>query len=83
MIGDGQNWYDEDCLPFADEYDSYLMEAAERLRRGDGPSNVANYLVKMERQHMGLSGPFAFAIIRAERTVAAIQADTKLCADQD
>lgn len=78
LISADQKWNDEDCLPFADEYDSYLMQAAGRLRRGEATSDVASYLAKIEVEYMGLGGPFQAALARAEKVVEAIQADTKL-----
>lgn len=78
LIGVDQNWNDEDWLPFADEYDSYLMQAVGRLRRGEPTLDVTNYLAKIEVEHMGLGGTFQAALARAEKVVAAIQADTKL-----
>ncbi len=41
-----------------DEYDSYLLQAAGRLWNGSGEADVANYLVSIETEYMGLSdGP--------------------------
>jgi hypothetical protein len=77
-MGADQKWSDEDCLPFADEYDRYLMQAAGRLRRGEAASDVARYLAKIEVEFMGLGGPFQAALARAEKVVEAIQADTTL-----
>ena len=73
-----QNWSDEDCLPFANEYDNYLIQAASQLRRGVPASDVADYLTKIEVEYMGLGSPFQHALQRAERGVDAIQSDTKL-----
>ena len=42
LMGSEQNWDDEDCRPFADEYDSYLIQAAGQLRRGIADVDVAN-----------------------------------------
>jgi hypothetical protein len=78
LLGDDQKWSDEDCLPFADEYDSYLMQAAGRLRRGEATSDVASYLAKIEVEYIGLGTAFQAALARAEKVVEAIQADTKL-----
>lgn len=39
----------------ADEYDSYLLQAAEQLWNGQPNEAVADYLVKIETEHMGLS----------------------------
>ena len=78
LIGADQNWSDEDCMPFADEYDTYLLQAAGRLRRGEAATDVARYLATIEVEHMGLEGPYQGALYRAERVVAAIEADAKL-----
>lgn len=78
LIGADQKWTDEDCLPFADEYDTYLLQAAGRLRRGEAEQDVARDLANIEIEHMGLEVPFPAALYRAEQVVAAIQADTKL-----
>jgi hypothetical protein len=78
LIGADQKWSDEDCLPFSDEYDSYLMQAAGRLRRGEAASDVASYLAEIEVEHMGLAGALQAALARAEKVVEAIQADTRL-----
>jgi hypothetical protein len=74
----GTKWDDEESLPFADEYDSYLMQAAGRLRRGESSSDVADYLAKIEVEHMGLGGSFQDALYVAKKVVAAIQADSEL-----
>ena len=78
LMRPGKKWSDKDCRPFADEYDSYLVLAAGRLRRGEAPSDVARYLAKIEVEHLGLGSPFQAALARAEKVVEAIQADTKL-----
>ncbi len=78
LIGAGQKWSDEDCLPFADEYDSYLVQAAVRLRKGEAASEVASYLANIEVEYIGLGGPLQAALARAEKVIEAIQADTKL-----
>ena len=39
----------------ADEYDSYLLQAAGRLWQGRSEQEVANYLLAIETEHMGLS----------------------------
>lgn len=39
----------------ADEYDSYLLQAAGRLWNGASVEEVTNYLVTVELDHMGLS----------------------------
>ena len=77
LLEPGQKWDDEDCLPFADEYDGYLMQVAGQLRRGVPDANVAKYLVQIETEHMGL-GPGRGVLQRAERVVAAIRADKEI-----
>ena len=42
---------DNDWL--ADEYDSYLLQAAGQLWHGGTDEAVADYLVKIETEHMG------------------------------
>ena len=37
-----------------DEYDSYLLQAAGRLWNGASREEVANYLVSIETEYMGL-----------------------------
>ena len=78
LISAGQNWNDEECLPFADEYDSYLIQAAGRLRNGDSEADVASFLATIEVEHMGLGGSYKVAFVNAKRVVAAMQADSKL-----
>jgi hypothetical protein len=56
-----------------DEYDRYLLEVVARLERGDATQSVANYLVTMAGENMGL-GQSPSALIRASATVAAIKA---------
>lgn len=77
LLHDGQKWDDEDCQPFADENDSYLLQAAGQLRRGATEEDVVRYLVDIESNHMGL-GPARGAASRAKEVVAAIQADEEL-----
>lgn len=82
LLNDEQTWGDADCLSFADEYDTYLLQAAGQLRRGISEEDVVRYLVNIETNHMGL-GPADGVIARAEEVVAAIQADKELrtCSD--
>lgn len=77
LLGSGQKWDDEDCLPFADEYDSYLLQAAGQLRRGVSDATVASFLVQIETEHMGL-GTGQSALDRAKQVVSAIQLDDEL-----
>ncbi|MDP0927623.1 hypothetical protein Q0601_10600 [Paracoccus onubensis] len=70
-------WDDDANLPFADEYDSYLVSAASQLRRNVPREQVVDYLVRAETQDMCLpKTPTAQA--RAEAVVAAILADREL-----
>lgn len=77
LLGSEQSWGDEDCLSFADEYDSYMMQAAGQLRRGVADADVAKYLVQIETEHMGL-GSGRGILERAEQVVAAIHADKEI-----
>ena len=56
-----------------DEYDKYLLEVVARLERGDATESVANYLVTMASENMGL-GQSPSALTRASATVAVIKA---------
>ncbi len=38
----------------ADEYDTYLLQAARRLWNGQSEDEVADYLFNIETEHMGL-----------------------------
>src|SRR4029077_9696357 len=55
-----------------DEYDRYLLEVVARLERGDATQSIANYLVTMAGENMGL-GQSPSALTRASATVAAIK----------
>ena len=78
LLGPDQKWDDEDCLPFADEYDSYLMQAAGRLRNGESALDVASYLADIEVNHMGLGGSVEAALENAKKVTAAIDADPEV-----
>lgn len=78
LLPKGQKWNDEDCLWFANEYDTYLVQAAGRLRRGEAACDVSAYLAEIEVDYIGLGGPFQDALERANGVVAAIQADSEL-----
>lgn len=54
-----------------DEYDTYLQVAAAKLCNGSSPSDVSQYLVSIERDHMGL-GLSDNCIERADATVLAL-----------
>ena len=77
LLGDGQKWNDENCLSFADEYDSYLLQAAGQIRRGATEDTVVSYLAEVETDHMRL-GTTRDAFARAKEVVAAIQTDDEL-----
>jgi hypothetical protein len=77
LLGDSQKWDEEDCLPFADENDSCLLQAAGQLRRGAAEETVVGDLVHIEADQMGL-GTARGASARAKQGVAAIQADDEL-----
>ena len=53
-----------------DEYDSYLLQAAGRLRTGASTEEVATYLVDVERDHMGLGAGNVEAVYDRARKVA-------------
>ncbi|MNL41713.1 hypothetical protein D3C87_1641360 [compost metagenome] len=55
----------------ADEYDSYLLQVAGRLRRGEALEEAISYLEEIEMVHMG-GGRVETTRSRAEATVAAI-----------
>ena len=67
-IGD-DHWKDGGAC--ADEYDSYLLQVAGRLRRGEALEDSVSYLEEIEMVHMG-GGRVATTRSRAEATVAAI-----------
>lgn len=77
LMGSEQKWDDEDCKPFADEYDRYLIQAAGQLRRGIADVDVAKYLVQIETDHMGLGSGHG-TMERALLVVAAIHADEEI-----
>ena len=78
-----QDWQDAERLPFANEYDTYLLQAAGRLGRGDAAADVARYLATIQVEYMGLDTPSQDALERAERVVAAILADAQLWTQAD
>lgn len=73
----GGRWSDEENLHFADEYDSYLIDAALQLSHGKPRDEVVGFLVKIEADHMGL-GHHQSARQRAEAVVDAILSDRDL-----
>lgn len=74
LLDAGDTW---EGMPFADEYDSYLIKAAGRLRRGTPEQDVANYLDQIESEHMGL-GTAPGMSARNLAVVTAIQSDRDL-----
>jgi hypothetical protein len=56
----------------ADEYDSYLLQARGMLRAGRSQDQVAEFLMEIESEHMGL-GHRPDARDRAMRTAQALQ----------
>lgn len=68
QMGD-DHWKDGGAC--ADEYDSYLLQVAGRLRRGEALEDTVSYLEEIEMVHMG-GGRVATTRSRAEVTVAAI-----------
>ena len=51
LLTAGEVW---DRKPFADEYDAYLLKVAGDLCRGGSFENAVEYLLDIERAHMGL-----------------------------
>ena len=49
------DWDPIGCGVPLDEYDSYMLQAAGRLWNGASVEEVADYLVAVETEHMGLS----------------------------
>lgn len=43
----------DDTWP-ADEYDAYLLQAAGRVWNGQSNEEVADYLIRIETEHMGM-----------------------------
>lgn len=52
LLDEDGDWRNEPG--FADEYDDYLLETAERLQRGDSEQDVVDYLTAIESDFMGL-----------------------------
>jgi hypothetical protein len=69
LLAPGQKW---DHEPFADEYDGYLLKAAGDLRRKVPLEEVVRYLLRIEREGIGL-GVHSGQTERAEATVRLIQ----------
>ncbi len=75
-------WSDENNRRFADEYDSYLIDAAHQLRRGKPPEQVVDYLIDVEANHMGL-GEQKSTRKRAQAVVKAMRQDDLIWAWPD
>lgn len=56
------SWKDQ---PFEDEYDTYLVKAAEMLKSGSKPSEIVDYLYSIATEYMGLGLPKDIAVERA------------------
>ncbi|TCR83663.1 hypothetical protein [Rhizobium sp. BK376] len=77
LLGPNRRWDEDEAQGFANEYDTYLVEAAGLLRRGISDQDVVELLVGAEMAHMGLGGqPDTYEHSRS--TVAAIKADKDL-----
>jgi hypothetical protein len=59
------------CPP--DEYDRYLLQVVNRLRRGDSVREVADYLDNIGAEWMGLGPSTAASRVSAETTVLQIK----------
>lgn len=71
-----QKWDDEENRHFADEYDNYLLQSAQMLRRGSTDAEIVDFLVKIETVNMCMNR--SDALERAASVVEAIRADDKL-----
>lgn len=69
LLAVGETW---DHKPFADEYDTYLLKVSGDLRRGSSVEEAAEYLMGIEREHMGL-GVQPAQELRAAATARSIQ----------
>jgi hypothetical protein len=72
ILAKGEIW---DHHPAADEYDSYLLQVASRLRRDWSVADATEFLIWVASEHMGLSAAATTsARSRAEATAKAIKA---------
>jgi hypothetical protein len=71
LLADPAAW---ESAGFADEYDTYLLRAAELLRSGGGVEAVADYLIRVETEYIGISRR-ADTAARADSVARAIAAD--------
>ena len=69
--------------PFEDEYDSYLVRAAEMLRNNRTAGEVVDYLFFIETEHMGLGVGTHEVGLREKlsRVVQAISQDPSIWSD--
>ncbi|WP_109315411.1 hypothetical protein [Pseudovibrio ascidiaceicola] len=51
LLGSDEQW---DHQSFADEYDTYLMQAEAQLRQGASENEIISYLIDIERDYMGM-----------------------------
>lgn len=72
ILSPGETW---DHHPAVDEYDVYLLHAADRLHGDWTISDAADYFMWIASEHMGMGPPKdAAARVRAEATATAIKA---------
>jgi len=77
LLPNSETWTSKENSDFADEYDSYLLQAAGQLKQGVSDADVIDYLIKIETEYMGL-GEKQDTKERAEAVVLAIQDDENL-----
>lgn len=73
LLRAGTHWRDADNLPFADEYDSYLLHVSDLIRSGAADAEILSFLTGIETDHMGLgerpdTDARAQAVVEALRT---------------
>ena len=69
LLAAGDTW---DHKPFADEYDAYLLKVAGDFRRGEELQEAVDYLISIERDHIGI-GVRPGQEARAEATARALR----------
>lgn len=72
-IGIRQMFDESWCEQAADEYDSYLLQAARMILQGCEQKDVAAWLDEIITRHMGLE-PLAGASMRTVKAIAALLA---------
>ena len=77
LLSKSEHWKGQS---FADEYDSYLLRVAGMVRQGQPPENAIEYLIRIQKEQMGLDIA-ADDIDRAKAVVAAICNDDQLWSD--